>query len=276
MTRLRQQAGGLDWHVEVCGTGPDLLLLHGTGASIHSWEGLLPCLSEHFRVVAPDLPGHAGTSAGEDRVFTLEGMAEAVGALLQALEVRPAWIIGHSAGAAVATRLCLDGHASPQGVISLNGALLPFRGPAGQFFSPMAKFLVNLPVVPALFALQARHTDLTERLLRQTGSRPPTASVDAYRRLTRSSQHVQAALRMMANWDLEAHERRLKDLEPPLHLVACSQDLTVPPEQAERLARLLPNSILHRIPGLGHLGHEEDPAAFCTLIRQIIGIDTPE
>lgn len=57
------EAAGLRWHVQQMGRGPVLLLLHGTGASTHSWRALMPLLAAEFTVVAPDLPGHGFTSA---------------------------------------------------------------------------------------------------------------------------------------------------------------------------------------------------------------------
>ena len=54
------RAAGLDWHVQIMGSGPTLLLLHGTGAATHSWRDLMPFLAEHFTlVVAPICPATA-------------------------------------------------------------------------------------------------------------------------------------------------------------------------------------------------------------------------
>ena len=75
-------AGGLRWHVQCAGEGPVALLLHGTGASTHSWRGVLPLLAEHYTVVAPDLPGHGFSGAGADDCYSLPGMAGAVASLL--------------------------------------------------------------------------------------------------------------------------------------------------------------------------------------------------
>ena len=53
-------SGGIRWHVQVMGcepgTAPVLLLLHGTGASTHSWRGVMPALADRYTLVAPDLP----------------------------------------------------------------------------------------------------------------------------------------------------------------------------------------------------------------------------
>ena len=63
------EAGGLRWHVQQMGRGPVLLLLHGTGASTHSWRALLPLLAKSFTVVAPDLPGHGFTATPSGGAF---------------------------------------------------------------------------------------------------------------------------------------------------------------------------------------------------------------
>lgn len=264
-------AGGLRWHFQDMGTGPCVLLLHGTAASSHSWAGLAPLLAAHFRVIAPDLPGHGFSSAGPPDSASLAGMARACGALASALEIDPVLVVGHSAGAAVLARMCLDGGITPSGLVSLNGAFLPLSGLLGQLFSPAAKLLANLPMVPRLFARRVLDRRLVEKLVRETGSVLPDDAIDRYHRLLCSPDHVAAALRMMAKWDLETLARQLPGLRLPLYLVACSNDGTVPAAQAERIAGRLANAELHRVEGLGHLGHEEDPRRFERLILDLAG-----
>jgi magnesium chelatase accessory protein len=60
-------AGGIEWHVQVMGKGPCALLLHGTGASTHSFRDLAPALAPDFSVIAVDLPGHGFTGTPPSR-----------------------------------------------------------------------------------------------------------------------------------------------------------------------------------------------------------------
>ena len=138
------EARGLRWHVQTMGTGPDVLMVHGTGASTHSWEGLAPLLAQRFRLVAPDLPGHGFTQAKRTPDLSLPGMARALAALLGVLEFSPKMVIGHSAGAAILARLCLDGAISPKLFVSLNGAFIPFAGLGRFLFPSMAKLLFSI------------------------------------------------------------------------------------------------------------------------------------
>lgn len=269
-------AAGLRWHVQRF-AGPEdapcLVLLHGTGASTHSWRDLAPLLAQRFEVVAMDLPGHAFTGMPPGGVgspqLSLPGMARAVHGLLQTLAISPAMLVGHSAGAAVAVRLCLDGLATPRSVLGLNAALVPLGGVAGRLFSPVAKLMASAPFVPRLFAWHANEPAVLQRLLLSTGSTLDAAGTALYRQLVSSPEHAAGALGMMANWDLDSLWRDLPRLAVPLDLVVGERDRTVPPEQATRAMARLPSALnaqYLQLDGLGHLAHEEQPDTVARLI----------
>ena len=64
---------GLRWHVQMMGTGPQVLLLHGAGAATHSWRDVAPLLARDFTVIAPDLPGHGFTDTPRGRRLIPKG-----------------------------------------------------------------------------------------------------------------------------------------------------------------------------------------------------------
>jgi len=262
-------AGGLRWHVQQMGQGPALLLLHGTGAATHSWRDLAPRLAPHFTVVAPDLPGHGFTATPPLRGLSLPGMAKSLAALLAALGVAPVLVAGHSAGAAIAARMCLDGAIHPAALISLNGAFLPLGGVSATFFSPLAKLMARTPVVPQLFAWRAADRRVVDRLMAGTGSVIDARGMSLYARLVRRPGHAAAALGMMASWDLAAMPRELPALVPRLVLVAGANDRTISPASARTVAALVPGSTVISLPRLGHLAHEEQPGETAELILRI-------
>jgi len=263
------EAAGLRWHVQIQGQGPLLLLVHGTGAATHSWRDLIPALAERFTLIAPDLPGHGFTSAPEPGRLSLPGMAEALAGLLDALEMRPELAVGHSAGAAILARLCLDGRLAPRALVSLNGALMPWRGLPAHLFGPAARFLSNAPPMWHLFARRARDRAAIERLLQGTGSRLDERGIELYQRVIRTPTHVRSTFTMMANWDLKPIEQALPRLETPLVLVVGEGDLSVPPAEARRIRARQPAAGLISLPGLGHLAHEERPEELAALIARI-------
>lgn len=261
-------AGGLRWHVQQAGAGPTIVLLHGTGAATHSWRGLFPWLSQFFTVIAPDLPGHGFTSAPLPAAHSLPSFAALIDALLTALHVKPALVVGHSAGAAIAARMCLEHTISPAGIVAINGAMLPLQGLPGAVFSPLAKLLAANALVPKLFSWRAGERAVTERLLHSTGSTIDEAGVALYGELMRHSSHASAALNMMAHWDLPALQRDIAKLTTPLLLLVGENDRTVPPAEAIRLQRLLPRAAIKKLPQLGHLAHEEAPEMIGALIAE--------
>ncbi len=261
------EAGGLRWHVQTMGTGPDVLMVHGTGASTHSWEGLAPLLAQRFRLVAPDLPGHGFTEAKRTPDLSLPGMARALASLLGVLEFSPKIVIGHSAGAAILARLCLDGTISPKLFVSLNGAFLPFGGLGRVLFPSMAKLLFLNPLAPRLFAWSADKAAVAN-LLKGTGSKIGPRGVDLYARLLHNPGHVAGALGMMANWDLTDLRRDLPGLNAKVLLIVGENDKAVPPRDAGVVAAEIPGAIVETIRRAGHLAHEERPEEVCRIIMR--------
>jgi magnesium chelatase accessory protein len=261
------EAAGLRWHVQEMGSAeaPPLLLLHGTGAATHSWRGLAPLLAETFRVIAPDLPGHGFTDPLPAGRLSLPGMARAVAELLRTLEVSPVLVAGHSAGAAILVRLCLDGGAAPGLLVALNGALTPFPGLASVLFPSLARMLFLNPVTPRIFAWSADQPAV-ERLIRGTGSRLDAQGLDLYRRLFRHPAHVAGALGMMANWDLAALDRDIHRLTTRTLLIVGGDDKAIAPETAFALKDRVPNARVELLRLLGHLAHEEAPDKVAAII----------
>ena len=251
------------------GSGPVLLLAHGTGAATHSWRDLAPLLARHFTVVAPDLPGHGFTQTPDGPGLSLPGMARGLAALLQVLGKTPALVVGHSAGAAILARMCLDRLIAPRAVVSLNGALLPPQGAPMHLFAPLAKLLVAVPLVPQIFAWRAADRAVVTQLLRDTGSALDPAGIELYARLARCPGHVAGALGMMANWDLRPLQRDLPRLAPLLVQVVGSQDRTIPPSEARRVAALVPGARVLAQAGLGHLAHEERPQQVAAAVIEL-------
>ncbi len=262
------EAGGLTWHVQRMGDGPVVLLIHGTGASTHSWRDLAPRLAEHFTVIAPDLPGHAFTDRPTSRNLSLTNMARLVCKLVEALDVRPDIVVGHSAGAAVALRMVMDKCISPAAIVSLNGALFPFSGVARHVFPPVARLMLLNPFTPRIFTAQAQSPQRVERLIENTGSKIDEKGLALYKRLFRKPGHVLGALGMMANWDLKPLQDAMGQIHTPVVLVAAENDRAIPPSNSMRARDTLPNATVVYLRGLGHLAHEEAPDQVAGIIEE--------
>lgn len=265
VTERLVHAGGLKWRIAEAGTGPDILLVHGTASSLHSWRDVMPLLAANHHVVAMDLPGHGDTGMRSSRDLSLDGMASGVAALCETLGLSPMVAAGHSAGAAILLRMCATGRLSPKTLVSFNGAFYPFGGAAGSLFSPIAKLLTLNPFLPrAVSGLTSRNG--VARLLRDTGSAISEDGIDQYFRLLKQPDHVAAALGMMAAWNLRGIETDLAKLESDCVFVTGRQDRSVPPETADKAAKNCRHARVLHIDGFGHLLHEENPELAASII----------
>ncbi len=124
-------------------------------------------------------------------------------ALLAEQDFAPDLIVGHSAGRGDRAAPRARGGAAPQRVVSLNGALTPFRGVAGVLFPPLAKLLSLNPLTGAVFARTAGAPGAVhgpDRRHRQHDR--PRRACGSTSGWSRRPSHVSATLAMMARWDL--------------------------------------------------------------------------
>jgi magnesium chelatase accessory protein len=262
--------GARHWHVQRMGSGPPLLLLHGTGASVHSWRGLMPLLARDYTVIAPDLPRHAFTTGHDAYAMSLPAMAREIAALLTALNIEPAAIIGHSAGAAVALQLALD-HGFTGPIVGLSAALRPFPGAMAQIFPAIAKTLFVNPLVPRIFTGSIDLVGGAERFLwRSTHSRIDAEGLACYAKLIKHPGHAGGALAMMANWDLPGLRTRIGNAGNPVLLLHGANDPAIPLAWAREVHGWLANARLDVLPGLGHLAHEEAPGEAAARIAAVL------
>ncbi|MAU52453.1 MAG: magnesium chelatase [Roseovarius sp.] len=255
------------WHVQETGTGPTLLLLHGAGASSHSFRALIPALAEDHHVVALDLPGHGFTALGTRARSGLGPMAEDIAALCRAEGWTPHAVIGHSAGAAAALQMArVAGPPLPR-IVGLNAALDRFDGVAGWLFPMLAKLLALNPLTALAFAAGGNRMARARRLIESTGSHLDEEGLALYARLIGDRAHVDGTLQMMAQWDVAGLDAALPQIAAPCLLITGERDRAVPPSVSGRAATRLPRARHLSLPELGHLAHEESPAQVVDLIR---------
>ncbi|SMX32924.1 alpha/beta fold hydrolase BchO [Maliponia aquimaris] len=262
------------WHVQVLGDGPDLVLLHGAGGALHSWRGLIPLLADRYRVIAVDLPGHGYTRSPGGARSGLDAMTQDLSLLIAAQGWRPAALIGHSAGGALALRLA--GRLDPMpAVVGINAALTPFDGVAGWLFPLLARMLAANPLTPLLFTLGRSGTGQARKLVEGTGSCLDEQGYALYARLMADRRHVNGALQMMARWSLDDLLRDLPRITAQTLLITGDRDRAVAPSVAVAAADRMPDARVLPLTGLGHLAHEEDPAAVAAAMAPFLAAHCP-
>jgi pimeloyl-ACP methyl ester carboxylesterase len=239
-----------------------IVLLHGTGASLHTWEGWVRTLKKTRRVITLDLPGFGLTgpftgqyAAGDYRGDTY---ARFVLDVLDALGVNSAVIGGNSLGGEVAwravtlapsrfTRLVLvdaSGYAFTPGSVPLGFriARIPMLNRLGEHLLPRALVAAS---VANVYADDARVTE---------------ALVDRYYELTLREGNRHALGLRLQQLEPGAATSRLKTIVVPTLVLWGGADQLIPVENAQRFAGDIQGARVVVLAGLGHVPHEEDPA----------------
>jgi pimeloyl-ACP methyl ester carboxylesterase len=231
MSERRLLLAGIPTAVLEGGEGPPVVLLHGPGGNAAHWARILPALVAGHRVVAPDLPGHGASAAG-DAVLDAERVLAWLGALIEQTCAVPPALVGELLGGSIAARFAID---SPQRLARLvlidSFGLSPFQ-PAPEFMLALTRFQAdpNERTHEQLWRKCAR--DLP-RLREQMGALwQPFAAYNVDRAQV---PHAQAALQsMMAELGLNAISRReLARISVPTTLIWGRHDLATPLSVAE-------------------------------------------
>ena len=115
------EVNGFNIHYIEAGQGPDVLLLHGWGASTDSWRGVIDALSHSCHLVAIDFPG-CGKSSMPDRPLTVDDYMALVMEFCNVVHFRNPILIGHSHGCRVIMKLCGVGLMTPPKIVLIDGA----------------------------------------------------------------------------------------------------------------------------------------------------------
>ena len=256
-----------NWHIQKFGsTGKKLLLIHGTGASSHSWYPLIQNLNLEFEILCLDLPGHGFTRAFAKQNKQLVTIVDQISYLLRKLDFYPNIIIGHSAGAAVAYELAKKIETEPS-TVAINAAFGQFSGLAGLAFPYFAKLAASTTIPARFLNLLASREEIVRKLLASTGSTIPEQQIKCYQYLFSNPDHVDGTLQLMADWDLGNFLDRLPEETSPIHFLVGDKDKTVPPHISKSWDQLMPNSSLTKYRGLGHLLHEEYPSTVSSILK---------
>lgn len=262
-------AAGIRWHVQqkAGAAGPELLFIHGSGASCHSWAGVVGALPEDVGWLTLDLPGHAFSRVrgGERPPAGPAGIADALVRLLVRLDVQPRWVVGHSAGAAIG--LAVAERTDVEGVLALNPSLTDaLNGRLERAVADLVGPVIRSELSARLAAALARRTRLVDTLLDDTGSYVPEWSRRWYRRLFTDPDHVRAVLRLFSEWRPDEVTRTISALAAGAGGGVRVRAVTGPADRwidEESVCRALaPLGARARVVavGGGHLAHEESPA----------------
>ncbi|KQV76151.1 hypothetical protein ASC61_14715 [Aeromicrobium sp. Root344] len=262
----------------ISGSGPALLLLHGLACDSSTWVDVIPTLSEHFTVIAPDLLGH-GESDKPDADYSLGGYANGMRDLLTVLGIDKVTVVGHSFGGGVAMQFAYQFPDRTERVVLVS------TGGLGKEVTPLIRFLT----VPGSSAALAAATFRPWRPLVAGGmralSRTPltaTRDLDEVARIYESladratRRAVQRVTSHVLNWKgqfVTMTDRSYLARLMPVLVVWGSDDMVIPSKHADFAPTQV--SDVHVLNDAGHFPHKDHPEAFCDLVTAFIAANEP-
>jgi pimeloyl-ACP methyl ester carboxylesterase len=234
---------------------PVVILLHGFGGSLETWEPWAVVLSKQYRVVRFDLPGFGLTGPDPSGDYTDARTVRVLAALMDALGVQKASLIGNSLGGKIAWNFAAEypGRVEKLVLISPDG-----------FASPGFEYGVK-PKLPAVMRLLPY--TLPRFMLRMNlavayadPKRLSDATLTRYQDMMLAPGDRQAMLERMVQVMLVPPGPELAKITAPTLILWGEQDGMIPFSNSADYVRDIPGARLVALPGLGHVPFEEDPA----------------
>ena len=271
---------GHDVSYRMAGEGPTVVLIHGIAGSSTTWRAVMPALSEHYTVVAPDLLGH-GRSAKPRGDYSLGAYASGIRDLLVALDLERVTLGGHSAGGGVAMQFAYQ---FPERAERL---VLVASGGLGKEVSPLLR-AVTLPgaeyVLPIVAHRRIRELfEWSAGLWGRVGWQPGENLSDVWGSYTTLTDrhgrmafvHTIRSVLDLGGQRVSAYDRLYLAAAVPTLIVWGDRDRMIPVSHAYRAQEAIPGARLEILEGAGHFLPWRDAARFLGVLDDFLKTTTP-
>jgi pimeloyl-ACP methyl ester carboxylesterase len=245
---------GMRVHYRDRGTGPAIVLLHGSNSSLFTWEGWAAALIPEHRVISLDLPGHGLTGPHPEARYAAAEMAEFVDHFVSALKVERFSLAGNSMGGGVAWHYALAHGDKLDKLILVDPYVYPQAAPAMlKLFAMPVTGQIARWVTPRFAVAKSVHEVYGDP------SRASESGIDRYYDLLLRDGNREATRLRLGGHREDGLTARLKDIHAPTLILWGTRDRWIPPANAARLARDITGAQVVMLDGLGHVPMEEDP-----------------
>ena len=243
-------------HYRDVGKGEAILLIHGTGASLHTWEKWIDILSPSYRVISFDLPGFGLTGPDPNHNYQISRYTVILDSLMVKLKVDSFHIAGNSLGGLVAWRYTTQ---FPQKILTLNlidAAGLPQPGKKPPFIFQLAK----LPVLSTLMQKVTPKSIIKNSMLDvyKNDQLVTEKLIDRYFKLSLREGNRTAFVKRMSQLNEKLDIGDLKKITAPVLIQWGKDDRWIPLSKGYEFKKIIPKAEL-KIYDSGHVPMEENP-----------------
>ena len=251
---------GMDVHFRDEGLQTDtipIVLIHGTGASLHTFNAWSDRLKKSHRIIRMDLPAYGLTGPFPDGNYTMAHYTTFLKDFLTALNIKQCVLAGNSLGGAIAWNFTLEQPSMVTKLILIDASGYPIASKS----VPIAFSLAKIPVINKLLSF------ITPRFLVRASvenvyfdsSKVTDLVVERYFNLTLRAGNRKAFVDRLKTPKDTSTYNNIKYIQQPTLILWGSQDLLIPVENAYKFQEDLPNNTLVILENTGHTPMEESP-----------------
>jgi pimeloyl-ACP methyl ester carboxylesterase len=245
-----------------------IVLLHGTGASLHTWEGWTQTLKGERRVISYDMPGFGLTGPAPDANYSIENYARVVVAVLDHLGVQRCVLVGNSLGGYVAWATTVLHPDRVARLVLVDSSGYPYQSTS----VPLGFKIARTPVLRSLMK-DVLPRGVIESSVRNVFGDPSKVTpelVDRYFELTTREGNRLALRDRFTQTQPSDLAKRVPEIRVPTLIIWGGRDGLIPPEQGQRFHKEIAGSQLRMFDALGHVPQEEDPAATVAVFKEFL------
>jgi pimeloyl-ACP methyl ester carboxylesterase len=261
---------GMQVHYRDEGTGFPIVLLHGTAASLHTWDAWSQELIKNYRVIRMDLPAFGITGPNKNPDYSIKNYTKFLHQFLSKLQIEKCYLAGNSLGGNIAWNYTAEHPEKIAKLILIDASGLPTNKPQ-PFVFKMAK----TPILNSLF-LYFTPKFFIEKNIKEVyadDSKISSKLIERYHKMALREGNRKAFIDR-AKTDFTPNEfknsDKLQSILTPTLLIWGAKDEWIPLENGKRMNNLLPNATLYIIENSGHVPMEENPKESLLILKEFL------
>lgn len=257
---------GMQVHYRDEGEGDVMVLIHGTGASLHTWNEWAEELTKNHRVIRCDIPAFGLTGPHPKHLYTIDSYVSFLHQFLGKLNVDRFTLAGNSLGGNIAWNYAADYPNEVENLILLDPSGYPSEG--------KRPWVIDLAATPILNVIIKYMTPrgLVENNLKEVyfdDSKLTEEVIDRYHKMTLREGNREAFI-ARAKTKYVDNSSKLKKIKAPTLLLWGKEDRWISPSLGEKFQEKIPNAELVIMEGIGHVPMEESPAESLEVVMEFL------
>lgn len=262
---------GMQVHFRVEGVTKDTLpivLIHGTGASLHTWEGWVSELKNEHRIITLDLPAYGLTGPNQTGDYSQDFYVSFMEKFLSKLKIKRCVLGGNSLGGGITWAYALEHPERVSKMILVDAGGYPMVSKS----VPIAFQIARMPIVGNLFKYILPHS-IIEKSLQNVyvhDERITPELIERYYDLSSREGNRKAFIDRMKSSIKNDKYIKIKTLNMPTLIIWGKEDGLIPVDVAEKFHKDLPNDTMIIFKDLGHTPMEEDPMLTVKAVKDFL------